>query len=190
MLQYLHINNWFDISQSLLLACDRSNIPRALKSFSFSHFFSLFHFLFLLLLLSFSPHYLSNHTPSPAGLSFYILCFHESTQSVCIFLFIYHQSQSVFWCIEPFYAFFCLCTCHQYVSDPGLWCFKKHAQKTALLFLCILIALASLPSFPLFLQTLINIDSSFLRWNRDSKVICATGHRQMPSPSSLENVCQ
>lgn len=31
MLQYLHINNWFDISQSLLLACNSGNISRTLK---------------------------------------------------------------------------------------------------------------------------------------------------------------
>lgn len=116
MLQYLHINNWFDISQSLAFACDSGNIPRVLKSFSLSPLFSVFHFLFSFYPLPvFTIIQITVHIQQAYD-TFHFLCLCER---VCVSVLPPIQSQSVLIhlsisfsvCFGVFYSILHSCAC-------------------------------------------------------------------------------
>lgn len=120
MLRCLHINNWFDISQSLRLPAIGLIFPERWNHFLLLVSFWLYRFLFLLLPYHFNPF--------TAGLSHTIflcvcVCVHifmcifpsmnlqSKSQSVYMHIFMCHQFQCVFWCIVPFYQFLLVHTC-------------------------------------------------------------------------------
>lgn len=151
MLRYLHINNWFDISQSLLLAVILVIFPEhwnhsllvTFLTFSFSYSPPT--------LTSFQYHH-SNYTPSPAELSYTIfflgtfVCVTVTSTSpftVCIFLFIYHN----FKCVLLYFTFLflhifaplicvrCECTTQYYekiLNNPSLLYILFQWSKTSL----------------------------------------------------------
>lgn len=127
MLRYLHINNWFDISQSLLLAVILVIFPEhwnhsllvTFLTFSFSYSPPT--------LTSFQYHH-SNYTPSPAELSYTIfflgtfVCVTVTSTSpftVCIF-YLFIIILNVFCSILHFY--FCpFDLCQVWVHYTVLW---------------------------------------------------------------------
>lgn len=109
MLQYLHINNWFDISQSLLLAAIWVIFPEHWNHFLFLICFHTFSFYFLAVLSSLS---FRSHSLFSRLITYWIFVFMcvliRIYETACmnlfkvgIYLLIYHQHQCVFGALQP-----------------------------------------------------------------------------------------